>query len=382
MKNIGSTPVNFDANASYGPLPEVVVQLRPLLSSLLNPSSIHRGGQKARARIEEARESLRQACGASARDQVVFTSGASEANNFAVSAALDWQKSGELPHALVSSLEHPSLLEPLSLRARRGRIGLLLAHPSDLAARAADADLSFFSLMGANNETGRIFPVADLSTALRALHPRVRIHSDGVQALGKMALDFAALGVDTLSLSGHKVGALPGVGALIIREGTPMTPLIAGGPQEMRLRAGTENVAGIISFGIAARLAAERLRERQDAMRAHAAFITERIRETVSDAVFHEAGADCIPNTISVRIPGINADDLVVALDLAGVFVSAGAACASGKPESSHVLLAMGISETAARETIRISVRADYEEGEVARGAEALVECILRMRGQ
>ena len=248
-----SSFVNLDINASYGLLPEVAEQLARS-SSWLNPSSIHRGGQLARALVEEAREAVAALIGAGSGTRVVFCSGATEANNTVVTA-LHWLGGGPW-EAVISAVEHPSVRAPaLRLQAAGGVQVREVAPDAGGAFSAARFTAALMpaarlaAVMLANNETGQVLPVAEIASSIKRAQPRCIVHCDAVQALGKMPVDFAALGVDSLSLSAHKIGGLSGVGALVITEELELQPLLCGGPQEQRLRAGTENVLGIYSSG-------------------------------------------------------------------------------------------------------------------------------------
>lgn len=385
--------INFDANANHTLLPEVREALRRFPKDALNPSSVHQGGQRARALVEEAREEIRQLLNLTPGDKVVFTSGATEANNTAVLAPF-WKyfaKSRGMeplgnPAIVSSAIEHPSVLEPIKRLERMGIKSALLS-PNQNGSFEAGAFLSacstetkLLSLMLANNETGQILDVAAITRAVKAKFPGLIVHCDAVQAVGKLKFEFSALGTDLMSISAHKLGGLAGSGALIIKEGLQSEALLCGGVQELGLRAGTENVLGIVAFGVAARVLRQKLSENITALQQNRDFLVHYLRENIADAVFNLYGPACLPNTVSLRIPAIKADDLVVALDLEGVCTASGAACAAGKPEPSHVLLAMGLSREQAASTIRISLEACYRPGDLELGARKIVECVKRMR--
>jgi cysteine desulfurase len=370
----GGSFINFDANATYGVLPEVVDEVLSNYSKYLNPSSIHRGGQVARAAIEEAREQVRDLIGAGRGDRIVFTSGATESSNTAIISAL----AGTTPtnNVVCSNVEHPAVLECCRSFSK---VELRIEDPHRLSERV-DEHTRLVTLMLANNETGKLYPVSEVFTFVKSNFPWIATHSDCVQALGKVPLNFKEMNADTISLSGHKIGAFSGVGALVIKEGSHFKPLIYGGPQEVRFRAGTENTVGIISFGIAARIAKEKFEYRHARFKAMKQWFLYKLESELSkkrvayQINFKEENS--LPNTVHLRFPGRKADDLLIALDLEGVLVSAGSACASGKPEASHVLLAHGFSEDEARECIRISFRAETTFEELATGLETLVRCL------
>lgn len=379
-----SEGINLDANASYGLLPELESELRALFRSYSNPSSIHSGGQRSRALIEEARERVGLLLGCGNTERIVFTSGATEANAMAVRGILLAEPHQQEAQFLTTAIEHPSVLEQRCLLERFNVRTMVIAPDDNGIVRADEFGNSctphtkLVSVMLANNETGGIQPVREIAQIVRACQRKVLVHCDAVQALGKIPFTFAELGVDMLSISAHKIGGLTGVGALVLRRHMEISPLLRGGPQESKLRAGTENVFGIISFGLAAKYIQEDLAKRCAAMRERKTMLETVLRTELSQSVFLHV-KDSLPNTLSVRIPGVKADDLVVALDLRGIQISSGAACSSGKPDPSHVLLAMGLSREEARETIRLSLRAETPLPDLERAARTLVQCVRGM---
>lgn len=376
---------NCDANATFGVLPAVLEGVCEELSGLGNPSSIHRAGQRARAVIEEARDAVRAVVGAGPRDLVIWTSGATEANNLAIRgfARVALRRS-----ILTSPFEHPAVLE--TVRAVVGGGGATLrmiptqGHELSLDAISELADgVGVVSLMLANNETGVISPMPSIVATIRRASPGALIHVDAVQAVGRIPVSFSEWGVDAVSLSGHKLGAFSGVGALVMRAGLMIEPEITGGSQEEGLRAGTQPVPAIVSLlralsalkegggvaGRAARMAANR-----------AAFLRGLGESGAAPTVSPETPT--LPNTISLRVPGVAADDLVVAADIHGVLISSGAACSSGTQRPSPVLLAAGLSEHAARETIRVSVTDDADSDQFYRAGKIIAACIARLSGK
>ena len=306
-----------------------------------NPSSVHAEGRAARARLEQARRSVGAAIGVADSGAVIFTSGATEANATALNGS---------PRTLVSAVEHPSILaqpnvETLPVDAA-GRLDL-----GALEERLAQGGVGRVAVMLANNETGVLQPVAE---AARLAHAAgVMVHVDAAQALGKGTLNALALGCDSLSLSAHKIGGPKGTGALWLKDPDHLSPLLRGGGQESRHRAGTEGIAGVLGF--AAALDAV---EPDEAARL-AAFrdtLEIRARELVSDCVTIAANVDRLPHITAIALPGISAMTQVMALDLDGIAVSAGAACSSGKVSRSHVLDAMGMDPDVADSTIRVSL--------------------------
>lgn len=382
-------PVNLDANASYPVLPKIwqaLAEERPDL----NPSSVHRGGQQARAMLENARESLRKLLGLDKSWTLVFTSGASEANNTALMLPL-WRKfenhDSNSISVVSSALEHPSVREPLQRLSKYGVKVKWVAPEKDASLSAHDflqaieSETCMISCMLANNETGQILPVAEIVSKVKELRPEILFHCDAVQALGKFKLDYSALGVDLLTFSAHKIGALSGAGLLAIRAASDLPPLLLGGPQEQRLRAGTENLAAIYTFGLAAEELKASLTERIGRMNTARETIKTCLKEQIQNLRVNFENQKTLLNTLSITLDGISADDLVVAADLEGVYISAGSACASGKPEPSASLLAQGFSEQEAKSTIRISVSAELELSQAQHAAEVLSKCIKRARG-
>ena len=362
--------VYLDYNATAPVRPAAAAAVAEALVLTGNASSVHGFGRRVRARIEEAREAVAELVGARP-EQVVFTSGGTEANNQALARAAGGR-------TLVSAGEHDSILQAAPEAAQvpldpEGTIDLT-ALGDLLSAPPAPA---LVSIMLANNETGVIQPVAEAARMARAAGAVV--HCDAVQAAGKVPLDFGDLGVDLMSLSAHKLGGPQGVGALVVGAESGFAPLLRGGGQERRRRPGTENVIGIAGFGAAAREAAQDL----------AAFaglgrwrdrLEEGVRALAPAARLFGAGAPRLANTACFALPGLRAETQIMALDLAGVAVSAGAACSSGKVQPSHVLRAMGADEETADCAIRVSLGWASEAADV----EAFLEswgALLRRTG-
>jgi cysteine desulfurase len=331
--------VYLDHNAT-SPLKESARQA--MLSALMlggNASSIHEEGRKAHALLDDARDAIGRALGVIA-PMVVFTSGGSEANNLAL-------KGAPAERLIVSAIEHPSVLE--AAQAAGKPVDILPVDGEGLVDLAALERLlktgpkALVSVMFANNETGVIEPVRDIA-ALAHAHGAL-VHTDAVQALGKVPVNFGLLGVDLLSVSAHKLAGPVGAGALIVRDGLALAPLIHGGGQELRRRAGTENLAAIAGFAAVAqekRLEIKTLRDH--------------LEEGLEGAVILGAKAERLPNTSCFALPGLSVETLVMALDLAGFAVSSGSACSSGKVAKSHVLAAMGIAPDLAGAAIRVSL--------------------------
>jgi cysteine desulfurase len=337
--------IYLDYNATAPVRPEAAAAVAAALQAGGNPSSVHAAGRAARARVEQARDAVAALIAAPA-STVIYTSGGTEANALAIESAV----AAGSRRLIVSAVEHDSVLE--AARASGAAVELLpvtaqgAADLDWLAARLAAWDAAegrpFVALMLANNETGVIQPVAEAAAIVRAADGW--LHVDAIQAAGKIAVDSRALGADTLSISAHKLGGPQGVGALTFGPRANLSRRLHGGGQERGRRAGTENVPGISGFGVAAQAAHEGLEalSRQAAWREAAA-----ARLKAAGAVVLGEAADRLPNTLCVAEPDAKAELQVMGLDLAGVMVSAGSACSSGKVKPSHVLVAMGRAELA-----------------------------------
>lgn len=348
-------PAYLDFNATT-PLDEAVRDaMLPWLGMRFgNPSSRHEYGRQARAAIDEARARVARAVGAHSTE-VIFTSGGSEANNLMIKGFAALMKPARVA---VSAIEHPCVREPARQLKRQGWLmdeigvdgaGLIeeQAWQSVLSSRPA-----LVSVMLANNETGVLQDVSRLAANARAVG--AVFHTDAVQALGKLPLDFRALGVDAMTISAHKLGGPLGVGALVLSKRVELAPLVAGGGQEHGLRSGTENVAAIVGFGVACERAmvdreeaALRLQSMRDALEA---------RLVAMGAVLFSAAAPRLPNTSFFAFEGIEGETLVAKLDRAGFACASGSACSSANPEPSHTLLAMGVTADLARNAVRVSL--------------------------
>jgi cysteine desulfurase len=355
----------LDYNATAPIRPEVREAVQAALDLVGNPSSVHAEGRAARAAVEEARASVAGLVGARAED-VIFTSGGTEANAIALAAPA----SGGNWKAFLSGIEHPSVLsggrfEPdgfAVLPVTGDGVVDLEILAGMLEDDVPDGCRPFVSLMAANNETGALQPIAE---AAAIIHEAGGVlHTDAVQMAGRLPIDIRGLGADLLTLSAHKIGGPKGVGALILAEGADIRPLMTGGGQEGRRRPGTENVAGIVGFGVAAKLAIEDLASMRIA----------------PDAVVFAQAAARLPNTSSIAVPGLKAETLVIGLDLAGVSISAGSACSSGKVETSHVLMAMGAQPEVARAAIRVSLGFETSSDDVQGFLGAFGDLVKRLR--
>jgi len=347
----------LDYNATAPVRPEALAAMTAALAEPGNASSVHGPGRRARRLVEAARVQVAALAGADPA-WVIFTSGGTEANNHALTG---------LPasHVMVSAGEHDSVLQVVPQAERialtaEGTVGL--AALEEALARAPKGAL--VSVMLANNETGVIQPLAEVAALAR--RAGAWVHCDAVQAAGKIPFGIAALDVDLLSLSAHKLGGPPGVGALVANQELPLRPLLRGGGQERRRRAGTENLGGIAGFGAAAEAAQNGLAEVQKLGELRDRFERE-IKVLAPEAKVFGAGAPRLPNTSCVALAGLSAETQIMALDLAGVAVSAGSACSSGKVQPSHVLSAMGAGAEEAGAAIRVSLGWASQAGDIDR---------------
>jgi cysteine desulfurase len=380
------TPVYLDHAATTPVRPEVLEAMLPYLSAdaFGNPSSAHRFGRTARAGLEQARREVAEAVGAEP-NQVIFTSGGTEADNLAiVGAALAARDRGGRMCAVVSAIEHKAILAAAHAVCHLGGEEEILPVDSagivdlDALDRALERHPAVVSVMWVNNETGAIQPVHEI--ARRCSAAKVPYHCDAVQALGKVPVHMDELPCTLLTISGHKIGAPKGIGALIVRDRAAVEAIIHGGGQQFGIRPGTENVAGAAALGCAARLAAleqpataERLTRLRDDLAA-------RLRAAVPEAVVHSEGTARAPQTLSLGVPGADAEAMLMHLDMAGIAVSGGSACSTGAAEPSHVLVAMGVPRELALGTLRFSLGHDTTEADIDRAVEVFPGVVARVR--
>ncbi|MCF8468746.1 MAG: cysteine desulfurase [Sneathiella sp.] len=339
--------IYLDFNATAPVRPEVIDAMTRMMAAGGNPSSVHQAGRTARNRVEEARAQLAALLNCKA-PEITFTSGGTEANNFALSALKDRR-------LFVSAQEHDSVLA-----AAGGAAELLPVDENGLVdleelerCLCAGGKPALVSVMLANNETGVIQPIVEIAGIVHGYGGL--LHCDAIQAIGKIAVDFRALGADMMSVSAHKFGGPQGVGALVIAEGLAVEPAIKGGGQELGRRAGTENVAGITGMGVAATFAADGLAT-YNAIGDLRDQLEARLMEISPQSRIYGRNATRLPNTTTISMPGVASELQVMSLDLDGIAVSAGSACSSGKVRASHVLKAMGASDEAAGSAIRVSL--------------------------
>ncbi len=372
--------VYLDNNATTPVLPEVFEAMRPYFAEHFgNASSIHHHGQETRAAVERARESVAALLGCRA-SEIVFTSGGTEGDNLAISGLA---QAGD--HVISATIEHHAVLNSCKhLEAMGCEVtfvpvdGRGLVDPADVR-RALRPNTKLITIMMANNETGVLQPVDEIGKI--AAEVDVHFHTDAVQAAGKVPIDVKRIGCDLLSISGHKIHAPQGVGAIYVRKGTILQPMFYGGSHERSRRAGTENVPGIIGLGKAAELAREALERgdlaRMSAMRDH---IEQTILSEVEATGVNGEGAPRVPNTTNIHFDYIEGEALVIALDLKGLAVSTGAACSSGAIEPSHVLTAMGLPPEIARASLRFSLGKQNTEDDVEFALDLVPQTVARLR--
>lgn len=375
-------PVYLDYNATTPHAPEVVAAMRPFLEEHFgNPSSAHRYGTITRAAVAQARAQVAGLL-SSKPDEIVFTSGGTESNNYAIrGAALARAERGR--HIITSQIEHPAVTEVCRRLEAEGFQVTWLPVGGDGLVRVADLeaairpDTILITLMHANNEVGTIQPIQAVGEIAR--RHGVTFHTDAAQSAGKIPTDVRELGVDLLTIAGHKLYAPKGVGALYIREGIPVAPLMQGAGQEYGRRPGTENVLEIVGLGEACEVARRDLAENMARMRETRDDLERGLRERIADVRVNGHPERRLPNTLSASIRGVNANDLLAAIELS-VAASAGAACHSGEVRISPVLRAMGIAEDWARGTLRLSTGRNTTREEVRAALSAIEDAVHGLR--
>ncbi|KAA1420741.1 cysteine desulfurase [Mumia zhuanghuii] len=383
----------LDHAATTPMVPEAIAAMNATMLEGGNPSSLHASGRRARRRVEEARELVAQRVGARP-SEIVFMSGGTEADNLAVKG-LYWARHHADParrRILASAVEHHALLDPLTwLEKAEGAVADLIEVDASCrldvdALRAAlerdPSDVALISCMWANNEVGTVQPLSEV-VALAAEHG-IPVHSDAVQALGHAPVDFADSGLDAMTLSSHKLGGPTGVGALVVRRELDAVPLLHGGGQERDLRSGTLNTAAITAFAAAVDVAVTRRDEESRRLEALRERLVAGVRTAVPDAVVNGAGepgpTHRLPHVAHVTFPGCEGDSLLMLLDAQGIECSTGSACSAGVPQASHVLIAMGMDELAARGSLRFSLGWTSTEADVDRLLAALPSVHERAR--
>ena len=376
--------VYLDHNATTPVHPAVVEAMTKVLrEDFGNPSSVHHFGQRAKSAMDQARNSVASLIGADP-SEVVFTSGGTESDNFAIRGAAEALDATRRRHLIATTIEHEAVLNTLKALARRGRPTTLLRVDGtgivapDALKEALTDDTAVVSVMHANNEIGTIQPILELA---RIAHDRGALfHTDAVQTAGKVTVDVKALDVDLLSISAHKFYGPKGVGALWIRRGLRLLPVLTGGKHERSRRAGTENVAGIVGMGVAATLAAAKIDEEAKRISTLRDRLEEGVLRAVPGTIVNGARSPRVPNTTNISFDRIEAESLLIALDLEGVAVSTGSACSSGTLEPSHVLKAMGFPPHRTQNSIRFSLGAANTEADVDRVVAILPGIVDKLR--
>jgi cysteine desulfurase len=350
--------IYLDHNAGAPLRAEAVAAISRLLSEGGgNPSSVHRSGQRSRRMLEAARLQVSRIIGAEPR-QIVFTSGGTESNNLAIFGAIT--VASRRRKIISSEIEHSSILAPLAELERRGFEVVRVAPDSDgqidpaRVAAQLDGETALVTLGLANSEVGTIQDCAPLASTCAA--KGALFHIDAAQAVGRIPVDGGSLGCDLMTITGHKLGAPAGVGALYVRDSARIAPVVFGGPHESGMRAGTPNLLGAVAFGAAAEAAMNSMAAESERIGLLAASLFKRLREAIPGLRLNGAIANKLPNTLNLTFPGVLGESMLIALDLEGVEVSMGSACAAGAVEPSHVLRAMGRSVADARSSLRISL--------------------------
>jgi cysteine desulfurase len=377
--------VYFDYNATTPLAPEVIEAVaRASRDTFGNASSVHHFGQQAKAALDDARSELATLIHGDP-SEIVFTSGGTEADNMAIRGAAEAIEPTGRRHLIASAIEHEAVLNTLKALARRGwRTTLLSVDDSGIVApdrlrEALADDTALVSIMHANNEIGTIQPIAEL--ALLAHERGALLHTDAVQSVGKIPVDVRALGADLLSLSAHKFNGPKGAGALWIKRGTRLLPIVTGGKHERNRRAGTENVPAIAGLGVATRLAGGKLGVEAARVAALRDRLEEGILRGVPGTAVNGARGSRVPNTSNISFDRVEAESLLIALDLEGIAVSTGSACSSGTLEPSHVLRAMGLSTHRTQNSLRFSLGMFSTDAEVDRVVEVLPRLVEKLRG-
>lgn len=361
--------IYLDANATTPLLPEVVDAMRPFWSETFgNPSSAHQAGQRTRSAVERARANVAALLNCTAKE-IIFTSGGTEGDNLALSGVLQpYLDRREPVHLITTRIEHHAVLYAAESLERRGVEVTYLTPSQDGVVTSAELQAALrphtklVSVMLANNETGAVQPIGEMAQVVKE-HGAL-MHTDAVQGAGKLRLDLSGelKHVDLLTLSGHKMYAPQGTGALFLRKGVTLAPLFHGGPHERQRRAGTENVPGIVGLGKAAEMARTWLEAGETAPSSPASLsalrdhLEQSLQAAIPNAFVNAWAASRVPNTTNIRFNGIDAEALLIALDMQGIAASFGAACMSGATEPSHVLLAMGLTPAEARSSLRLSL--------------------------
>ncbi len=375
--------IYLDYAATTPTHPEVVTAMLPYLNDAFgNPSSIHSFGQEAKGAIEEARETIAALIGAKT-DEIVFTSGGTEADNFAIKGVA-YANEHRGNHIITSSIEHHAVIEPLKFLERRGfEIAHLpvdkygMVDPQDVR-KAVNEKTILISVMHANNEIGTIEPIAEIGTI--AKERGVYFHTDAVQTVGHIPVDVNELGVDLLAISAHKLYGPKGVGALYIRKGTKIAAFMHGGEQERRRRASTENVPGIVGFGKAVEVAQNEMGTEAERLTLLRDELIEALLERIDRVQLNGHPRKRLPNSVNVSVQFVEGESMLLNLDMEGIAASTGSACSSSSLEPSHVLLALGLSHEQAHGSLRFTLGRETTEEGIERVLEVLPPIVAKLR--
>ena len=375
--------IYLDYAATTPTHPEVVKVMLPYFTDAFgNPSSIYSHGQEAKGALEEVRDKIAASISAGS-DEVVFTSGGTEADNFAIKGVA-YANEGKGNHIITSSIEHHAVIETCRFLERRGfEITCLpvdeygLVDPADVKAAITDKTI-LISVMHANNEMGTIEPIAEIAKI--AQEAGIYFHTDAVQTVGHIPVDVNELGVDLLSMSAHKLCGPKGVGALYIRKGTKLTSFMHGGEQERKRRASTENIPGVVGFGKAVELAQQEMDEEMQRLTYLRDQLIKGLMERIDHIRLNGHPLKRLPNNVNVSIDYVEGESMVLNLDLEGICVSTGSACSSSSLEPSHVLLAMGLPHEQAHGSLRFSLGKWTSEEEIGRVLEVLPQIVAKLR--
>ncbi len=376
--------IYLDHNATTPLDPQVADRMAQAMRDVWgNASSMHHFGQQAKAALDEARGAVAALLGGDA-SEIVFTAGGTESDNLAIRGAADAIEPSGRTHLVTSAIEHEAVLNTMKALARRGwRVTIVPVDASGIVSidRMRDAiadDTALVSVMHANNEIGTIQPIADLAALA---HERGAVfHTDAVQSAGKISIDVRALGVDLLTIAGHKFYGPKGAGALWMKRGVRLVSPVTGGKQERNRRAGTENVPALVGLGVAAAVAQKKMAAEAPRLSALRDRLEAGVLAQVSGAERNGAAAPRVPNTTNISIDRVEAESLLIGLDLAGIAVSSGSACSSGTLEPSHVLKAMGLPHARTLGSIRFSLGASNTEADVDRVVQALPPLVEKLR--
>jgi cysteine desulfurase len=376
--------IYLDHNATTPLAPAVTDRMAEALREVWgNASSVHHFGQQAKAALDEARSSVAALIGADP-SEVVFTAGGTESDNLAIRGAAEVLEATGRRHLIASAIEHEAVLNTVKALARRGwRTTLLPVDTSGIVKLeslrdAITDDTAVVSVMHANNEIGTVQPVAELA-AIAHEHGAL-FHTDAVQSAGKIPVDVRQLGVDLLSLAGHKIYGPKGTGALWIRRGVRLLPYVTGGRQERNRRAGTENVPALVGFGVAAAYAARTFESEGARLAALRDGLEQGLLSRIADATRNGAATPRVPNTANISFDRVESESVLIALDLEGIAVSSGSACSSGRLEPSHVLKAMGLPHQRTLSSIRFSLGASTTDADIAQVLKVMPVIVEKLR--